>query len=149
MKEFTIDLHDGRGNQVYVLKIDQLAALEAAVKAEATRIIKGNFTQICSYCGEEMLPPNGWNELQAHIQICPQHPLKKANEQIAALAEKDARIKELEGALEKELPHIGIILDALINDKYASNKMAKQATKDALRHLGIAKAALTAQKEGV
>jgi hypothetical protein len=32
MKEFTIDLHDGRGNQVYVLKIDQLAALEAVVK---------------------------------------------------------------------------------------------------------------------
>ena len=32
MREFTIDLHDGRGNQVYVLKIDQLAALEAVVK---------------------------------------------------------------------------------------------------------------------
>ena len=29
MREFTIDLHDGRGNQVYVLKIDQLAALKA------------------------------------------------------------------------------------------------------------------------
>ena len=94
MKEFTIDLHDGRGNQVYVLKIDQLAALEAAVKAEATRIIKGNFTQICSYCGEEMLPPNGWNELQAHIQICPQHPLKKANEQIAALTAERDRLRE-------------------------------------------------------
>ena len=36
MKEFTIDLHDGRGNQVYVLKIDQLAAYNTAVQQRET-----------------------------------------------------------------------------------------------------------------
>jgi len=51
MKEFTIDLHDGRGNQVYVLKIDQLAAL--AEKDENTVSCVDYKQLTCSLCTQQ------------------------------------------------------------------------------------------------
>jgi hypothetical protein len=73
----------------YVLYTDHLA--------EITMVTQGNFTQICSYCGIECEPPNGWEELQAHILVCPQHPLSKA---LAKIAEKDKELESKEKALD-------------------------------------------------
>ncbi|MEN6440516.1 MAG: hypothetical protein ABFD97_18230 [Syntrophobacter sp.] len=54
---------------------------------KAMDMLHGNFTQCCSYCGFEAQPPNGWEELQKHIEECPEHPLPKLR----------ARVTELEG----------------------------------------------------
>lgn len=43
---------------------------------EKLEIVRGQFTQICSYCGFEAPPPNGWSELQAHIRTCEKHPMR-------------------------------------------------------------------------
>ncbi len=43
------------------------------------RILRKEFTQICSYCGFEF-PAEGaysWEDLQAHIHVCPHHPVGK------------------------------------------------------------------------
>lgn len=45
------------------------------LRAEKLDILRGNFTQVCSYCGFEAQPPNGWDELQKHIVECTEHPL--------------------------------------------------------------------------
>ena len=55
MKEFTIDLHDGRGNQVYVLKIDQLAAL-----AEKGELFASHRQQYADKCLELIAERNTW-----------------------------------------------------------------------------------------
>ena len=55
---------------------------------QVLRMIRGEFKQICCYCGWES-KEGQWEELQAHLKECTQHPLKQALD----------RIKELEGDL--------------------------------------------------
>ena len=62
--------------------LDRLSDAQAALEEERARIVRGEFTQICSYCGEEMKPPSQWEKLQEHVQKCPKHPLTKANNKI-------------------------------------------------------------------
>ena len=54
-----------------------------ALKAQNLRILRGKFAQICSYCGHEF-PADGaqWEHLQAHIQVCPDHPVGKLTAQL-------------------------------------------------------------------
>jgi hypothetical protein len=61
-------------------------ALEAA-EAKVLRVVRGEFTQICSYCGwEGKKGGEQWEGLQAHIAVCPAHPMRKV----------EARVRELE-----------------------------------------------------
>ena len=84
MKEFTIDLHDGRGNQVYVLKIDQLAALEAKVK-EKDELIDHLENTILNP-GEDINERGTATVLnQDYWFICSHREKKVMNERIAAL----------------------------------------------------------------
>lgn len=69
--------------------VDRLFAELDEAHKKAMDMLHGNFTQCCSYCGWEAPPPNGWEELQGHIKVCPQHPLRQAE---AALDEARGRI---------------------------------------------------------
>ena len=90
MKEFTIDLHDGRGNQVYVLKIDQLAALEVKVK-EKDELIDHLENTILNP-GEDINERGTATVLnQDYWFICSHREKKVMNERIAAL---EAVVKE-------------------------------------------------------
>lgn len=51
---------------------------------KAMAVLRGEFTQCCSYCGFEAQPPNGWEELQKHIEECPEHPLPKLRARLEA-----------------------------------------------------------------
>jgi hypothetical protein len=50
---------------------EQVAELEEKNLA----IVRGEFNQICSYCGWESSKDAGWEELQAHIRECSKHPV--------------------------------------------------------------------------
>jgi len=58
-----------------------------------------------------------------------------------------SEIAALRESLEKEVGLIRIILDAVIGNKYASDLMAAQTLKDALKHCDIAQAALKEVKD--
>lgn len=67
-------------------------------EAKALHVVRGEFGQICSYCGWETPPGGGaWEDLQAHIKTCPKHPLRAA----------EARIEALEGCMQRLLLAIG------------------------------------------
>jgi predicted RNase H-like nuclease (RuvC/YqgF family) len=99
-------------------------------------VVRGQFTQICSYCGEEMHQPNGWNELQAHIKMCPKHPLTRARDQIAALTADlkiaNGGINTLDELIERKDKTISILTAE--NEKYreALEDIAKQRIKKEL-----------------
>jgi len=65
--------------------VERLVQERDGLKAQVLRVVRGEFTQICSYCGWEA-PPEGaqWEELQAHIKICPTHPAA----QLAAMTQE-------------------------------------------------------------
>jgi hypothetical protein len=68
----------------------------ARLGEQNAKIIRGEFTQICSYCGTfEAAPPNGWKELQTHVQECQAHPLFQARQEIARLREALKPIEEV------------------------------------------------------
>src|SRR6187402_496346 len=57
-------------------QIAELQAEVARLKAEVLRVVRGDFGQICSYCGwESDRKGAAWEELQEHINQCPVHPL--------------------------------------------------------------------------
>lgn len=59
--------------------------------AKAVRVLRGEFTQICSYCGWESPGPASWEQLQAHIHACELHPIQQLTIRAeAAEAERDA-----------------------------------------------------------
>lgn len=67
--------------------IDYLLQLAIALEGEKDeledrilRIVRGDFAQICSYCGWES-KGSGWEELQEHIKTCSKHPLSKVRRQ--------------------------------------------------------------------
>lgn len=56
---------------------------------KALHVVRGQFKQICSYCGWES-DEGGWDDLQAHIKVCPEHPVSALSAQLAtALKERD------------------------------------------------------------
>jgi len=63
----------------YALALEKIAKLEEQV----LRVVRGEFSQICCYCGWEA-PAGGasWDELQAHIHQCKEHPVYKLEERI-------------------------------------------------------------------
>jgi hypothetical protein len=69
-------------------------AVEKAVKKERVRIVSGDFTQICSYCGEELQGKAAWSKLQEHVAVCPKHPLSVAKKRIAELESGAVELKE-------------------------------------------------------
>lgn len=79
--------------EIEMLK-ERLAARDAELaeaKQQVLRVVRGEFGQICSYCGWEGKDGgSSWDELQAHVKVCPSHPLREA-EARAAANEKDAQ----------------------------------------------------------
>lgn len=74
-----------------------------AERDKVLRVVRGDFAQICSYCGWEA-PVEGaqWDELQAHIKECPHHPLT---------AERNARL-EAQAALAETIRLANVEMDA-------------------------------------
>ena len=65
---------------------EQLEAKIAELEEQNLRLLRGEFGQICSYCGWET-PASGssWGELQVHIRMCPKHPVSKLQSQLDAI----------------------------------------------------------------
>lgn len=83
--------------------------LEAKVKEleeKVLRIIRGEFKQICCYCGWES-KEGQWEELQAHLRECKQHPLCQALEHIKELEEREreAYLKGYDEGIKDGLAH--------------------------------------------
>jgi hypothetical protein len=56
------------------------------LEAKVLRVLHGDINQMCSYCGWETPAGGGaWEDLQAHIKVCPSHPLRAAEKRIKAL----------------------------------------------------------------
>ena len=68
-------------------RICALARRAEEAEGRVLEVVRGEFTQICSYCGKECQPPNGWEELQEHIKVCERHPLREAEREAAGLRE--------------------------------------------------------------
>ena len=68
---------------------------DEALAEERARVVRGEFMQICSYCGFET-KKGEWEELQEHIKICDKHPLPKAKARINELEEENRCLKEKE-----------------------------------------------------
>jgi hypothetical protein len=84
---------DGRAERQYHTRV--ITELEAA-EARVLRVVRGEFTQICSYCGwEGAADGEQWEGLQAHVAICPAHPMRQV----------EARVRELETALPTTAAH--------------------------------------------
>ena len=93
-----------------------------AAEARVLRVMRGEFGQICSFCGWEASAGGGaWEDLQAHIKVCPSHPLRAAETTCQSLLEQSSRweaqaleagvrIAELE-ALVRELSQWGCMFD--------------------------------------
>jgi hypothetical protein len=63
-----------------------LGKQEEHFESEKLRILRGNFGQICSYCGWETAASGGsWEDLQAHVKQCKAHPVFQLTEKLAAL----------------------------------------------------------------
>lgn len=68
-----------------VTQLEAANVEKAKLQASNLRIVRGDFDQICSYCGWESKPGGAsWKELQAHIQVCPVHPVAELRVQLAA-----------------------------------------------------------------
>lgn len=61
----------------YEQKIGDLKDQIKELTEQNLRIVRREFTQICSYCGWES-KGEGWEELQAHLKVCNKHPLPRA-----------------------------------------------------------------------
>jgi hypothetical protein len=82
---------------------------------KALRVLRGQFTQICSYCGWEANREGAqWADLQSHIKQCDKHPLVKA----------EAENKRLESEWSKA---------AQLNDDQAARIGKLEAENKALR----------------
>lgn len=60
----------------------------AELRATNLRLIRGDFNQICSHCAWEAAAPATWEQLQAHIQECPSHPIATLKREVAELQVK-------------------------------------------------------------
>ena len=67
---------------------DSRDAEVAELRATNLRLIRGDFNQICSHCAWEAAAPATWEQLQAHIQECPSHPIATLKREVAELQVK-------------------------------------------------------------
>ena len=58
-------------------KIKKLGDRVEELEDRILRMVRGEFKQICSYCGWESMEGQ-WEELKNHLKECPKHPLRKA-----------------------------------------------------------------------
>lgn len=97
LREHNSSLASSYETMVTALKEQLAAEVEARRVAEdkALRVVRGDFGQICSYCGWESAQDGAsWEELQAHIHVCEKHPVsafKQRAEQAEAKAREDAK----------------------------------------------------------
>ena len=64
-------------------------------REELLKVTRGEFTQICSYCGFEAPAPNGWDELQKHVQECKAHPLYRVRCERDRAREENAELRRV------------------------------------------------------
>lgn len=75
----------------YVRMFEALQDEIAELNSKLLRVVRGEFTQICSYCGWESTvggnaePEAPWNALQDHIQCCVIHPIYELKAEITQL----------------------------------------------------------------
>ena len=80
-------------NALYA-EIDRLRERVRELEDRLLDVVRGNFTQICSFCGFEAKSPNGWAELQEHIHSCPVHPLAISRAQNSRLKAELAEARD-------------------------------------------------------
>ena len=107
-----------KGHTEYFVKADEA---EAALAEERARVVRGEFMQICSYCGFET-KKGEWEELQEHIKICDKHPLPKAKARINELEEENRCLKEKECT--------SVTCEVFAENKELEEQLAKQALQD-------------------
>jgi hypothetical protein len=73
-------------------KIASLRQQLSEVEAMKLEIVRGNFGQICSYCGDNK--ERSWGELQEHIRVCPKHPLAEALRQLSEVERERDMLKK-------------------------------------------------------
>lgn len=82
----------------------KLAEKDAELVAEKIRIARGEYGQICGFCGWETKPEGAsWEELEAHILTCSEHPAAALQKK---LSEANARNAMLVEALSGVLPYV-------------------------------------------
>ena len=72
----------------YAIELSNRNAEVAELRATNLRLIRGDFNQICSHCAWEAAAPATWEQLQAHIQECPSHPIATLKREVAELKVK-------------------------------------------------------------
>ena len=138
-----------KGHTEYFVKADEA---EVALAEERARVVRGEFMQICSYCGFET-KKGEWEELQEHIKICDKHPLPKAKARINELEEENRCLKEKECTsatcevfeenkeLEEQLKAVKLITDKL-SETYALNIRERICDTDIAFYVAQLRAAL-------
>lgn len=74
-------------------RIAEIIAMNEELEAKVLRVVRGNFAQICGYCGWESAD-GGWEELQAHIKTCPNHPVTMLTQQLDELARENIAYRD-------------------------------------------------------
>ena len=74
-------------------RVIKLAHMYEKAEVEKLEIVRGNFGQICSYCGDNK--ERSWDELQEHIRVCPKHPLAEALRQLSEVEREMDRYKDV------------------------------------------------------
>jgi uncharacterized coiled-coil protein SlyX len=96
---------------------------ETALANERARIMRGDFNNICAYCGWEADDEHRiWEALQHHVLNCEEHPLFKANKRIAELSKAVADWQEVHA---KCLDIINYLEDQLMGDGAAHDGLIK------------------------
>ena len=85
---------DATEHRCFPTELNQLRTELAAAREDKLRIVRGEFAQICSYCGWESAD-GGWDELQAHIHNCEKHPVFLLTHELAAARKEIARLRVL------------------------------------------------------
>ena len=132
-------------HQLALTREDLIERLESSdyevnrLQEQNLRILRGEFTQICSYCGFEF-PAEGeysWEDLQAHILVCPHHPVGKlttALEQSQSDHDKCygelVRVRHSERRMESQLRASSNQIDRLI-EQVADLKQANSSLASA------------------
>lgn len=105
-----------KGNNELVHKL-------AETEDRLMRVLRGQFAQICSYCGLEIpAGESSWETLQAHIRGCAHHPLPKA----------EARVAELEAPgpfTREEVLHRADVLDVVHEEEIGSAMLRDYASR--------------------
>lgn len=138
---------------------DLITHLQEQLRAsneQLLRVVRGDFGQICSYCGWEARPEGAtWDELQAHIKVCPEHPLGKCTEQLEAvtvdrdlfiqsfnartdeLVAAQARIAQLSGVIGNVCEGFTLpdsVRKILETSVYSNDNLTALAERDAKKH---------------